>query len=85
MFHDGLKPSDLGSRSHVLKHLHGRMIFGPFEREIHEGTLFRGHITVISFIITKKNLHLYHHRDHFYNQNIDKIDKTIILMMMVLG
>ena len=54
VFYDGLKPSDLGSRYHVLKHLHGRMIFGPFEKEIHEGTLFRGHRAVISFIITKK-------------------------------
>ena len=34
MFYDGVKTSDLGSRAHVLKHLHlhGRMIFGPFEK-----------------------------------------------------
>ena len=30
VFNDGVKTSDLGSRDHVLKHLHGRMIFGPF-------------------------------------------------------
>ena len=30
MFYDGVKTSNLGSRAHVLKHLHGRMIFGPF-------------------------------------------------------
>ena len=28
VFYDGLKTSDLGSRAHVLNHLHGRMIFG---------------------------------------------------------
>ena len=32
MFYDGVKTSDLGSRDHILKHLHGRMIFGPFEK-----------------------------------------------------
>ena len=31
VFYDGVKTSDLGSRAYVLKHLHGRMIFGPFE------------------------------------------------------
>ena len=31
MFYDVVETSDLGSRAHVLKYLHGRMIFGPFE------------------------------------------------------
>ena len=31
VFYDGVKTSDLGSRSHVLKNLHGIMIFGTFE------------------------------------------------------
>ena len=31
VFYDGVKTSDLGSRAHILKHLHGIMIFGPFE------------------------------------------------------
>ena len=31
VFYDGVKTSDLGSRAHVLKILHGRMIFGPFD------------------------------------------------------
>ena len=30
VFYDGVKISDLGSRAHVLKNLHGRMIFGTF-------------------------------------------------------
>ena len=34
VFYDGVKTSDLGSRAHVLKHLHGRMIFGQFEKKI---------------------------------------------------
>ena len=32
VFYYGVKTSDLGSRAHVLKHLQGRMIFGPFEK-----------------------------------------------------
>ena len=27
-----VKTSDLGSRAYILKYLHGRMIFGPFEK-----------------------------------------------------
>ena len=53
VFYDGVKTSDLGSRAHVLKHLHGRMIFGPFEK-IHEGTLWSGYRAVISFILAKQ-------------------------------
>ena len=33
VFYDGLKTSDLGSRAHILKNLHGKMIFGPFEKK----------------------------------------------------
>ena len=29
VFYDWVKSSDLGNRDYVLKHLHGRMIFGP--------------------------------------------------------
>ena len=32
VLYDGVKTSDLGSRAHVLKRLHGRPIFGPFEK-----------------------------------------------------
>ena len=43
MFYDGVKTSDLESRSNVLKYLHGRIIFQPFEEKIHEITIWRGH------------------------------------------
>ena len=32
VFYDVVKTSELGSRAHVLKCLHGRMIFCPFEK-----------------------------------------------------
>ena len=31
VLYDRVTTSDLGSRSHVLNNLHGRMIFGPFD------------------------------------------------------
>ena len=34
VFYDEVKTSDLEGRAHVLKHLHGRMIFGQFEKKI---------------------------------------------------
>ena len=54
VFYDGVKPSDFGSRAHILKHLHVRMIFGPFEKVFHEGTLWSGYRAVIYFILTKQ-------------------------------
>ena len=33
LFYDGVETSELVNRSHLLKHLQGRMIFGPFEKK----------------------------------------------------
>ena len=54
LFYDGVKPSDFVSRAHILKHLHGRIIFGPFEKVFHEGTLWSGYRAIIFFILIKK-------------------------------
>ena len=54
VFYDGVKTSDLGSRSHILKHVHGIMIFCPFEKAFHEGNLWSGYRAVTSFLQTKK-------------------------------
>ena len=35
VFYYRLKTSGLVNRAHFLKHLHGRMIFGPFEECFH--------------------------------------------------
>ena len=32
VFYDGVKITDVVNRAHILKHLHGRIIFGPFEK-----------------------------------------------------
>ena len=45
---------------------------GPFERCFHEGYLCRGHMVVISFILTKQFfVDLIRHGDRFYNQYIN--------------
>ena len=33
MFYDGVKTPDLGSRAHVLKKVHRRIIFGTLEKK----------------------------------------------------
>ena len=69
VFYDWVKTSDLGSRAHILKHLRGIMIFGPFEKVFHEGTFWSGYWAVISFILTKQIfLHFFRHGDWFYNR-----------------
>ena len=66
VFYDGVKKSDLGSRAHALKHLYGRMIFGPLVFFYHEGTLLSGYRAIISFILTKQIfLHFCCHEDRF--------------------
>ena len=66
VFYDGVKTSDLGSRAHILKHSHGRMIFSPFEKVVHEGTHWSGYRAVVSFILTKQiYLHFFCHRYRF--------------------
>ena len=77
VFYDGVEISDLVSRAHVLKHLYGRTIFGTFEKNYHEGTLWRRPRAVISLILTKLIfVHFYHCGDRFYNRYINKTIKT---------
>ena len=75
VFYDGAKISDFGSRAHILKHLHGRMISGPFEKVFHEGNLWSGYRSVNSFILTKLIfLHFFRRGDRFYNQYINTVE-----------
>ena len=56
VFYEGVKQKDLGKIAHILKYLHGRIFMSPFEICFHEGSLWRGHGLVISFIISKQFL-----------------------------
>ena len=76
LFYYGVKTSDLVSRAHVLKHLHGRIIFGPLEKYYHEGNFWRGSRAVIYFIIIKQIfVHFYRRGDRFYNRYTNKTIK----------
>ena len=59
VFYDEVKQMDMKKKAHVLKHLHERMILGPFEIFSHEEYFERGNRAVISFIIKKKCLCIY--------------------------
>ena len=56
VFYERVKHKDLVKRAHVIKYVHGRIILGPFERCFHEGSIWRLHKALISFIITKQIL-----------------------------
>ena len=84
LFYDGVKTCDFGNRSHILKHSHGIMVFGPFEKFYNEGTLWSGYRSVISFILTKQNLYFYRHQNQFYDRYLNLVNKTKILTIMVL-
>ena len=51
VFNDGLRHTYLRKQYQFLKCLHGRVIMGAFEICFHEGSLWRGHREVISFIL----------------------------------
>ena len=71
MFYDEVRYTDLGKRAHVLKHSHNWIIIGPFEGFFHEISLWRGHISVIYFILTKQCfVHVISQLDIFYKQYI---------------
>ena len=77
-FYYGVKTSDLGIRAHILKHLHGRMIFGPFEKVFHEGTLWSGYRAIIIFTLIKQIfLHFFRHGGRFYNLYINTTNKKV--------
>ena len=67
---------DIGKRAHVLMHLHGRCVVGPFDKILHEGSIWTGHRSVISFI-RHKSIFLYfvHHGTRFYDKYITSDDR----------
>ena len=76
MFYDVNKTCDVGNRIHILKHSHGRMIFGPFERVFREGTQWSGFRSVISFILTKQIfVNFFRHQNNFYDRYINSANR----------
>ena len=64
MFYERIKTTYLGNRAQYLKCLHEKIIFGPFERCFHEGSLWKGHRALVSFILKKQIfVHFFYHGD----------------------
>ena len=77
VFYDGIIRTYLVKRDHILKHLHGRIIMGPYERIFREGCICRGHKSVIYFILRKHFfVHFICRGDWFYNQYIKSKIRT---------
>ena len=51
------------------------MLFDPFEKVFHEGTLWSGYRSVISFILTKKILLFYRHANQFYDRYLNSVKR----------
>ena len=67
---------DIGKRAHVMKHSHGRCVVFPLDKMLHKGSIWTGHIAVISFILHKSIfLHSVHHGTRFYDKYITSDDK----------
>ena len=84
VFYEGVKNTDITKISHVLNHLHGRIIMGPFERFFHEVYLWRGQRAAILFTLLK-NVYFIRHGDPFYNRYINLNIGTKYLDYNVMG
>ena len=68
--------NDIRKISHVLKHSHWRCVFGPFDKILHEGYIWTGHIDVLSFILHKLIfIHFVHYDTRFYDKYIISDDR----------
>ena len=71
VFNDGDNMNNIGKMAHVLKHPHGRCVVGPFDKNLHGGSIWTGHRDFISFILHKSIfLHFVHHGTRFYDKYI---------------
>ena len=76
VFYYGVNMHDIGKRAHVLKHSHGRCVVGPFDKILHEGSIWTGHRAVLYFILHKSIfLHFVHHGTIFYEKYITSEDR----------
>ena len=70
-FYDGENMNEIVKIAHVLKHSHGRCVVGPFDKILHEGSIWNGHRSVLSFILHKSIfIHFMHHGTRFYDNYI---------------
>ena len=67
--------NEIGKRTPVMNHLHGRWVVGPFDKNLYEGYIWIGHRTVLYFILHKSVfIHFVHHGTIFYDKYITSYD-----------
>ena len=67
--------NEIGKRAHDLKHSHGRCVDVAIGNILHEGSIWTGHRTILSFILHKSIfLHFVHHGTIFYEKYITSDD-----------
>ena len=76
IFYYGEKMNDIEKRAHVLKHSHGRCVIVFFDKILHEGSIWTGHIAVLQFILHKSIfLHFVYNGAIFYEKYISSKNK----------
>ena len=69
--------NDIVKRAHVMKNSHGRCVVGAHDKILHEGYIWTGHRSVLSFILHKSIfLHFVHHGKIFYDKYITSYDRN---------
>ena len=68
--YDGICKYNLGQRAHVLKHLHGRFIIETLKKIYHEGNLWRGYRSIISFVLHKSIFMHFHYKGDTFTTDI---------------
>ena len=43
--------NDIVKRAHVMKNSHGRCVVGAYDKILHEGYIWTGHRSVLSFML----------------------------------
>ena len=80
VFYDGDNMNDIGKRSHVLKHSHGRCVIASFDKILHEGSIWTGNRTVLSCILHKSIfLHFVHNGTRFYEKIISSKNRKKLI------
>ena len=79
VFNDGENINDIVKIAHIMKHSHGSCVVVPFDKIIHEGSIWTCHRALISFILHKSILFLFvHHGTIFYDKNITSAEQACL-------
>ena len=71
-FFNGVTMNYIGKRAYVSNNSHRRWVVFAFDKNLHQGSIWNEHRSVLSFTIHKSiSLHFSHHDTKFYGRYID--------------